>query len=307
MTTEGTLLDGRRRIGLLVNPTAGKHRGALTGTVVADLLEAAGAEVVDLTGLDAARATRKARAAVATDAIDALVVIGGDGAVHLGANICAGTDVPLGIVAVGTGNDNARELGLPVRDPAAAVERILTGRVHHIDAGRARRTDGAGEARWFLGALSAGFDAVVNERANLMIWPRGPSRYNLAILRELPRFAPPRYTLTVDGSERRLRAMLVCVANGKAFGGGMRVAPDADVTDGLLDVVIVHEIPVATFLQVFPKVFTGAHTSHPAVEILRGREVGVEASGIVGYADGERVAPLPLDVEVLPGAVGVIR
>lgn len=294
------------RIGLLINPTAGRHRGEQVGTWVADLLEAAGREVVDLTGLDASRAQGKARAAVASGEIDLLVVAGGDGAAGLGANICADTDVPLGIVAVGTGNDNARELGLPVQDVDASVQRILAGGVRRMDLGRVRTDDGE-RVRDYLGVLSCGFDAVVNERANNMLWPRGPQRYNLAILRELPVFGPIHYQLTIDGVEREIDGMLVCVANGRAFGGGMKVAPAADVEDGLLDVVIVHDIPMATFLSVFPKVFKGTHTSHPAVEIVRGASIRIATERIVSYADGERVAPLPLTVEAAPGALSIVR
>ncbi|UUZ46157.1 YegS/Rv2252/BmrU family lipid kinase [Janibacter limosus] len=294
------------RIGLLINPTAGKHRGEQVGTRVADLLEAAGREVVDLTGPDASRAEGKARAAVASGDIDLLVVAGGDGAAGLGANICADTDVPLGIVAVGTGNDNARELGLPVRDVDASVRRILAGGVRRMDLGRVLTDDGE-RVRDYLGVLSCGFDAVVNERANNMLWPRGPQRYNLAILRELPVFGPIHYELTIDGVEREIDGMLVCVANGRAIGGGMKVAPTADVEDGLLDVVIVHDIPMATFLSVFPKVFKGTHTSHPAVEIVRGASIRIATERIVSYADGERVAPLPLTVEAAPGALSIVR
>ena len=294
-----------RRIGLLVNPTAGKNAGARVGTVVADLLEAGGAEVVDLTGLDATRAEAKARRAVAEGAIDALVVAGGDGAVHLGVNICAQTDVPLGIVAVGTGNDNAREVGLPVKDVETAVERVLHGRPRPFDLGRARSDDGTQE-RWFLGVLCGGFDAVVNERANQMRWPRGPARYNIAIARELPVFAPIPYTLTFDGQEVSARAMLTCVGNGRAYGGGMKVTPDADMTDGLLDVLVVDEIGILEFLRVFPKVFKGAHTSHPQVSVRRARSVRLDAPGIVAYADGERLFPLPLVVDVVPRAVQIL-
>lgn len=294
------------RVGLLVNPTAGRHRGEEVGTRVADLLEAAGREVVDLTGLDAVRAEAKARRAVADGEVDLLVVAGGDGAASLGANICADSDVPLGIVAVGTGNDNARELGLPVRDVDASVQGILAGRTQRIDLGRVR--DDAGQhVRDYLGVLSCGFDAVVNERANQMVWPRGPQRYNLAVLRELPVFGPIQYDLAVDGHEREVRGMLVCIANARAFGGGMRIAPEADVEDGLLDVVIVRDVPIPTFLSVFPRVFRGSHTSHPAVEIVRGRRIELSTQGIVTYADGERVAPLPLTVEAAPGAVSIVR
>lgn len=294
------------RVGLLVNPTAGRHRGEEVGTRVADLLEANGRQVVDLTGLDASRAEAKARRAVAGREIDLLVVAGGDGAAGLGAAICADTDIPLGVVAVGTGNDNARELGLPVRDVEASVERILNGATQRIDLGRVLDEDGQ-RVRDYLGVLSCGFDAVVNERANRMRWPRGSQRYNLAILRELPVFGAIHYDLTIDGYEREVRGMLVCIANGPAFGGGMKVAPEADLQDGLLDVVIVRELSIPTFLGVFPRVFAGSHTSHPAVEIIRGRQIRLATQGIVTYADGERVAPLPLTVEAAPGALSIVR
>ena len=294
-----------RRIGLLVNPTAGKNAGARVGTTVADLLERGGAEVVDLTGLDARRAEAKARRAVRDGEVDTLVVAGGDGAVGLGVNICAETEVPLGVVAVGTGNDNARELGLPVRDVEAAVERVLHGSARAVDLGRVRSTD-ASQQRWYLGVLCGGFDALVNERANTMRWPRGPARYNLAIARELPTFAPIPYTLTLDGEVSHPRAMLVCVGNGRAYGGGMRVTPDADMADGLLDVLVVDEISVPELLRVFPKVFRGAHLGHPAVSVHRARSVRLDAPGVVAYADGERLYPLPVDVDVVPGAVRIL-
>ncbi len=292
------------RLGLIVNPTSGKNTGRRIGLEALTLLRAAGAEVVDLSAADAAGATARGRAAVAEGGLDALVVAGGDGMVHLGANLCAGTDVPLGIVAAGTGNDIARELGLPVRDAAEAVERILQGRTRAVDA--ARSLDPSGETRWFLGVLAAGFDAVVNERANGWRWPKGPMRYNLAIVRELPVFRPIPYVLTLDGERSETAAMLVAVGNGPAYGGGMRVTPDAVFDDGLLDVLVLHRIPVHEFLRVFPKVFSGAHTAHPAVEVRRARTVRLEATGIVAYADGERFGPLPLDLEVVPGALSVL-
>lgn len=292
------------RFGLVVNPTSGKNTGRRVGLEALTLLRAAGAEVVDLSAADAAGATARVRAAISDRAVDALVVAGGDGMVHLGANLCAGTEVPLGVVAAGTGNDIARELGLPVRDAAKAVERILAGRTRRVDA--ARHVTATGEQRWFLGVLAAGFDAVVNERANQWRWPKGPMRYNLAILRELPVFRPIPYVLVLDGRRVETEAMLVAVGNGPSYGGGMRVTPDASFDDGLLDVLVLHRIPVPEFLRVFPSVFRGAHVGHRAVEVLRAREVRLEATGIVSYADGERFAPLPVDLQVVPGALSVL-
>ncbi len=293
-----------QRLGIVVNPTSGKNTGARVGHEALTLLRAAGVELLDLSAADARGATERGRAAIADRAIDALVVVGGDGMVHLGANLCAGTEVPLGIIAAGTGNDVARVLGLPVHDAAKAVERVLSGGTRRIDA--ARHTTPTGEDRWFLGVLAAGFDAVVNERANTWRWPKGQMRYNLAILRELPLFRAIPYRLVLDGREVRTDAMLVAVGNGPSYGGGMKVTPDAVLDDGLLDVLVLHRISTPEFLRVFPRVFTGAHVTHPAVEILRAREVHLEATGIVAYADGERFGPLPMTVEAVPGALTVL-
>ncbi len=293
-----------QRIGVVVNPTAGKNTGARIGAEAVRLLAAAGHTVLDLSSMDAPRAAERVRAAMANAEIDVLLVAGGDGMVHLGLNLCAGTDVPLAIVAAGTGNDIARELGLPVRDAAKAVERIEAGGTRRIDL--ARHTMPSGQVKWFGGVLAAGFDAVVNERANGWRWPKGQMRYNLAILRELPVFKPIPYVIELDGVREETKAMLVAIGNGPSYGGGMQVVPGASFDDGLLDVLVLGEVSVPEFLRVFPKVFKGEHVTHPAVSIRRARTVRLEAKGIVSYADGERFAPLPLDCEVVPGAVTVL-
>ena len=292
------------RMGLMINPTSGKNTGAQVGQQALSLVRDAGVDVLDLSASDARSAVEQGRAAIGSGAIDRLVVGGGDGMVHLGANLCAGTPVSLGVIAAGTGNDIARELGLPVRDAAASVQRILSSSTRQVDA--ARHTTATGEQKWFLGVLAAGFDAVVNERANQLTWPKGPMRYNLAILRELPVFRAIPYTLVLDGERIDTEAMLVAVGNGPAYGGGMRVTPGASFDDGLLDVLILRKISTFEFLRVFPKVFKGTHVSHPAVQIRRARTVSLEAEGIVSYADGERFAPLPMSMEVVPGALTVL-
>jgi len=186
----------------------------------------------------------------------------------------------------------------------ASVRVITGGTVRAIDAGR--HTDALGVSHWFAGVLGAGFDSLVNERANAWRWPPGRMRYNLAIARELPLFKPIPYVIEVDGVRHSARAMLVAVANGPSYGGGMMVCPDARFDDGLFDVLIVNEISTLEFLKVFPKVFSGRHVSHPAVQILRGRQVRLEAAGIVSYADGERFAPLPMTAQIVPGALNVL-
>ena len=293
----------RKRVGLVVNPTSGKNRGMSLGIEVAQRLRAAGHEVLELSDESYAAARDRALGAIA-QGLDVLAVVGGDGMVHLGVNLAAESAVTLAIIGAGTGNDVARGLGLPVHDPVRAADLVTTGVPRVIDA--VRHTDAHGERHWYAGVLGAGFDSVVNERANTWPWPKGQMRYNLAVLRELPLFRPIPYVVTVDGVRHETRAMLVVVANGPSYGGGMRVAPDAQFDDGLADVVILHEVSTLEFLKVFPKVFKGAHVDHPAVEILRGREVRLEAAGIVAYADGERFGPLPLTLETVPGAVTVL-
>ena len=292
-----------QRVALIVNPTSGKGTGRRLGAETRRLLEDAGHDVLDVSGDSYPQARDRARDAVA-GGVDTVVVVGGDGMVHLGVNLCAGTSTRLAVVAAGTGNDFARNLRLPVHDARAAVGLLSSGQTRSIDVGRVRQ-DVAGEA-WFGGVLGAGFDAVVTARAHRMRWPRGQMRYNLAVLRELPVFRPIPYAVELDGRRIETRAMLVAVANTTSFGGGMRVCPGADVTDGYLDVMIVHALSIPSFLRVFPKVYSGTHTTHPAVEMHRARRVRLEASGIHSQADGELFADLPIDAEVVPGALRVV-
>ena len=292
-----------QRIALIVNPTAGKGVGRVIGEQVLALLHAAGHAVVDASGRSLDEAKARGLAAI-SDGAETVVVVGGDGMVNLGVNLCAGRPVRLAVVAAGTGNDFARNLGLPVRDPAAAVRVISGAHTRRVDAGRV--TGASGEVRWFGGVLGASFDAVVNARASRMSWPRGQMRYNLAILRELPVFKPIPYAIELDDRRIESHAMLVAVANTTSFGGGMNVCPHADVTDGLFDVLVLSEISIPQFLRVFPRVYHGKHLSHPAVEVYRSSRVRLEAVGIESQADGEVFERLPLSIENVRGALDVV-
>jgi diacylglycerol kinase (ATP) len=293
-----------RRLLVAVNPAASFGRNRAVGPAVAERLIALGHEVSLLREANVELLRRETESAFA-QGTDGVIVVGGDGMVSLGVNLVAETGIPLGIVAAGTGNDVARGLGLPYDDPAAATEHLVAALARPpraIDAGIIRH----GELRtWFACVVSAGFDAVVNERSNRMIRPRGPSRYTLALMRELVTFRPRTYAITIDGVRRVLPAMLVSVANNASFGGGMRIVPHADLADGLLDVFIVHPLSRVGLLAVFPKVFAGEHIHHPAVEFAQGRRILIEADDIVAYADGERIGPLPIEIEVAPGALSV--
>jgi len=297
-------------IAVAVNPRAafGGRRNNTTGRIGEDVVErlrTAGHQVSVLRRRNYAELEDAVRAALA-DGAQALVAVGGDGMVHLGVNALAGTQVPLGIIPAGTGNDAARGLGLDPSDPGAAVEHFLKacqGVPRTIDLGRIERP-GQGPL-WFMGALSAGFDALVNERANGWRWPRGRLRYNLAILRELITLKPLDYSLVVDGVPRDISATLISVSNGTSIGGGMLITPDAQYDDGLLDLFVVSPVPRRTFLRIFPLVYSGKHTSHPMVLIERVTEVSLSGAGLVGYADGERIGALPLSIRADPAALRV--
>jgi diacylglycerol kinase (ATP) len=287
-----------REIALLVNPTAGKGRGARLCEPVAERLRRHGCDVDVVVGRDADEAFDQARNRVAKG-VDALVAVGGDGLVNMALQVVAGTATPLGIVPAGTGNDIARSLGLPTDDAVAAVDLLATATPRAVDAGRAA-------GRWFGGVLSSGFDSMVNERANRMTWPPGRSRYNVAIAAELRIFRPIPFVLELDGERWETEAMLVAVGNGVSYGGGMRVCPGAVMDDGLFDVTVLGPISKLEFIRVFPQVYSGRHVDHPAVTVRRAGYVSLAAPGVTAYADGERVALLPVTCDVVPGALQVL-
>ncbi|MGW0868479.1 diacylglycerol kinase [Streptomyces sp. NPDC002611] len=290
-------------ITLFVNPTAGRGRGARAAQPAASALRAAGFSVRTVLGEDAADALVRARAAV-EGGTGALIAVGGDGMANLALRAVAGTRTPLGLVAVGTGNDFARTLGLPVREPAAAgrmiADALKCGRIRDIDLGR------VGD-RWFGTVLASGFDSRVNDRGNRMRWPSGRLKYDLAMIAELAGFRPVPYRIRLDdGEPREIEATLVAVGNGSSYGGGMRICPGADLTDGLFDITVVGDCSRRTLLRVFPKVYRGTHVEHPAVTVMRAARVEIAAEGITGYADGEPLGPLPLSARCVRGGVRVV-
>ncbi|HVU91829.1 MAG TPA: diacylglycerol kinase [Jatrophihabitans sp.] len=293
-----------RRVALLANPAAGRGRAVAAGARAAARLRHHGVEVRELAARDAAESAELARAAVA-DGVDALVVVGGDGLIHLALGAVAGTSVPLGVVPAGPGNDQARAHGWPRRSPEAAVDVIVGGTSKVIDLGEVHTADG--QVRLFGSVLASGFDSLVSDRTNRMRWPSGRARYNVAMLAEFAHLRPLPFRITLDGGaviEREL--LLVAVGNTRSYGGGMRIAPDADPTDGLLDVTIGGAGTRRQVLRLLPSVYRGTHVRHPRVEVVRTRSLRIEADGITAYADGEYLGPLPVDVRVRPRAATVL-
>ncbi|HEY6933550.1 MAG TPA: diacylglycerol kinase [Marmoricola sp.] len=287
-----------REIALLTNPTAGKGRGSQVASRVLPRLREAGLVVRNLVGRDPDEARRLAEQCVA-DGVDSLVVVGGDGMVHVAVQALAGSATRLGLVPAGTGNDVARYLGLPRADPETAAAVVAAGRERVIDLARVGPT-------YFVTVLCAGFDAVVTERANRMRWPRGQMRYNLATVAELSTFRPLPYVLDVDGEERRFDAMLVSVGNGPSYGGGLRITEGARIDDGLLDIVVIRPMSKVELVRTYPKLFKGTHVHHRDYRHYQGKRVTIAAPGVTAYADGERIATLPLTVEVAPAALKVL-
>jgi diacylglycerol kinase (ATP) len=287
-----------REIALLTNPTAGKGKAAQIRDAALARFRDSGLVVRSLQGRDVDEAADLARQCVA-DGVEALVVCGGDGMVHLAVQAVATTSTALGIIPAGTGNDVARYFDIPRKDSLGAADRVIAGRTRTVDLARSG-------SRYFVTVLAAGFDAVVNERANRMTWPRGQMRSNPATLAELRVFEPLPYTLLLDGRELSLDAMLVAVGNGPSFGGGLRITEGALLDDGMLDVVIIKPMSKLGLIQTYPKLFKGTHVTHPQYEHHLARSVTVAAPGIVSYADGERFGALPLTVECVPGALTVL-
>ena len=279
---------------LLGNPTSGGGRGADTINRVKGICERLELKFEDISGSSYESARINLRQAILESSVAGVILIGGDGMVHLAIQELAGTDIPLALIPAGTGNDFARSCNLPLEDPELILEKLTSTQPSYIDLGRVN-------GRYFAEILSTGFDSIVNERANRIRW-KSKRKYDLAMLLELPVFRPLSYRLNLDGESIETKAMLIAVANGKSYGGGMKVCPDADLSDGLFDVMILEPVSKLEFLKVFPKVFEGTHKYHPQVQIHRAKKVSIEAQA-VAYADGERIGPLPVSAENHPKAL----
>ncbi|MFN8076450.1 MAG: diacylglycerol kinase family protein [Kineosporiaceae bacterium] len=300
-----------------MNPRAGKGRAAAVGERVVARCRRAGLNVEVVSGASAVAAAQTLRDLVSTPAC-AVVAVGGDGTAHAAANVLCdaredGLQVPpLAVVPAGTGNDVAACLGFPA-DPDAAIARVL----HLLAAARPPRdvdalaVEGGWGRRWVVGVIAAGFDAVVNERANGWRWPPGRRRYDLALLAELPGLRTRAYLLELPDQPPQIRsALLLAVANVSTYGGGVPISPGSDPGDGTAEVVTIGGMRPLELLRFIPRAYRGRHLSHPAVTVEPFRHVRVSAAGgrggVVAYGDGERLGPLPLEVGGVPGALSVL-
>jgi diacylglycerol kinase (ATP) len=281
---------------LVINPVAGQGKGASVGTHVAGYLNSRGIKyqiIFGRNGIDQADALQ--RFLDRNPDCSGVIAVGGDGLLHLVLQKITPAQVPLALIPAGTGNDFVRTLGWSLDDVDAILESVLSKKPASVDLGLV-------DGEWFGAILSTGFDSIVNEKANAMSWPKGPMKYNAAIAIELPRFKQHHYEIVLDDRTISTQAMLIAVSNGRSYGGGMLVCPQADVSDGYFDVMVLHPVSKLEFIKVFPRVFKGTHITHPAVEIVRSKSVKITANA-VAYADGERIGQLPVNAQCIPGAL----
>jgi YegS/Rv2252/BmrU family lipid kinase len=239
------------------------------------------------------------RALRAVEGNEVPVVMSGDGLVGAVGGAMAGSDTPMGIVPGGRGNDLARVLGIP-DDPAGAVAVLAAGETRRIDVGEAN-------GKRFLGIVSVGFDSEANRIANETGFMRGNLVYAYAAVRTLLTWKPGRFTVRAGEERVRFSGYSVSVANSRAFGGGMFIAPDAELDDGEFDIVTVGEVGKLRFVGNLPKVFKGTHVDEDEVRVFRASQLELTASRpFPVYADGEHLTDLPASLRVLPRALSVL-
>jgi diacylglycerol kinase (ATP) len=301
----------RREIGkvtALTNPVSGHGAAIRAAQIAIARLQRRGVEVVEIIGDDAQDARYLAGAALERGT-DALMVTGGDGVVSNALQVLAGTDVPLGIIPAGTGNDHAREFGIPTKDPEAAADIVVDGWTETIDLGRIQRGEGRKKCdKWFGTVAATGFDSLVTDRANRMSWPHGRLRYYIAMLAELSQLRKLPFRLVLDGT-REIEADITLAAfgNTRSYGGGLLICPNADPTDGLLDITMAHSASRTKLVRLFPTVMKGTHVNLDEVSTARAKSIRVECPGINVYADGDFACPLPAEISAVPGALKILR
>lgn len=285
------------RVQVIYNPVSGKGRAERAARAAAEVWTTAGWEA-PLTPTQGAGDATALAARLASEA-DLVVACGGDGTLSEVVNGLIGTGTPVGLIPAGTGNDFGRTVGLS-RDPYEAAHQLLHGAPQPVDL--LAVGDGGPVA---INVLGVGFDAAVARRMNAQTRSTGGVlAYLSAVMLELVHLQPTPVRLRVDGQDWAGEALLVAVANAQSYGAGMRIAPAASVSDGLLDVVIVRHMPRWRFLHCLPRVFRGTHTALAEVEVWQGRKVRIETEAPQPVlVDGDLCGETPLSVRVLPEAI----
>ncbi|AXN45331.1 Diacylglycerol kinase [Mycobacterium marinum] len=296
------------KVTALTNPLSGHGAAVQAAQHAIARLHHRGVEVIEIVGENAEDA-RYLLAAAVEKGTDAVVVTGGDGVISNALQVLAETDVPLGIIPAGTGNDHAREFGIPTKDAEAAADIVVDGWTESIDLGRIQAGSGKDKCdKWFGTLAATGFDSLVTDRANRMTWPHGRLRYYIAMLVELSQLRPLPFRLVLDGTEEiETDLTLATFGNTRSYGGGMLMCPNADRTDGLLDITMVRSGSRSRFLRLFPTVVKGTHVELDEVTTARAKSIDVECPGINVYADGDYACPLPANISAVAGALQILR
>jgi diacylglycerol kinase (ATP) len=300
----------KREIGkvtALTNPASGHGAAIRAAQRAIARLHRRGVEVVEIIGDDAQDA-RHLVGAELERGTDAVMVTGGDGVVSNALQVLAGMDVPLGIIPAGTGNDHAREFGIPTKDPEAAADIVVDGWTETIDLGKIQWGNGRKSEKWFGTVAATGFDSLVTDRANRMTWPHGRLRYYIAMLAELSQLRLLPFRMVLDGT-REIDADITLAAfgNARSYGGGLLICPNADPTDGLLDITMAHSASRTKLVRLFPTVMKGTHVDLDEVTTARAKSVHVECPGINVYADGDFACALPAEISAVPAALQILR
>ena len=282
---------------LAINPQSGRGHARKRALIAKQYFSDHGVPVALVEGSSLLDFREKLRNELDRGSISGVIAFGGDGFIHEIIQHVVPRDISLGVIPCGTGNDFARSIGIYRLSLTQQLDLIGQSDSQAIDLGRVAST-------WFAAILSTGFDALVNERANLMQWPKGRMRYNIAMIEKILALRAHRYQLRLDGDSVEVEATLVTVANGASYGGGMKVCPDAELNDGFFDVMVLGKVSRIELLKVFPKVYSGRHVGHPAVTFYRCREIEILGSGS-SFADGEPISSLPLTAECVSSAVKV--
>ncbi len=284
---------------LLTNPSAGGGRALKTAQEAASLLKAKGVDLEEAVSSSAQDLTDRARRA-AESGVDRVVVVGGDGAWNFALNGLAHTGVPAALISCGRGNDFRRNLNLP-RPIAEAVNVAVEGRPRDIDLIWTG-------VRYYVGVGGVGFDSEVTECANTQI-PilAGTLAYSAAVFYKLFAFKPKRLKIVHDQGTFDDQVMFAVFGNSKSYGGGMKITPDADMEDGLIDVLIVERIGILNLMITMPKVFSGRHIPHPSIRTLRTTRAELSSPDKLDlYGDGDYITPVPVTLEIHPKAFRVM-
>lgn len=280
---------------IIANPRAGHGRGNRTLEQLRELIRRRGLDIEPVPTERPGHATELARRAAGT--VDRIAVMGGDGTISEVVNGLAGSETALGVIPMGTGNDVARSLGIPIGDIDAALDVAWSGVTRAVDVGRERD-------RLFISVLGIGFPAIVAAEANGFTRLRGPAAFFVAVYKALHRLRAVPLEIRLDDETIERDCVAILVQNTPYTGGGLKMAPAAEVDDGALDVVIVADIGKLDLMVRFPRAYSGRHLEHPSFSVHRSRTITVRSPDpMVKMFDGDLCGRTPLEADVWPAGV----